>query len=226
MKEKPILFNGEMVRAVLEGRKTQTRRVMRPQPLKAGDKGGYFEPLKEDDVLNCLGVPADYDFHAAIFTRTAPYSRSSKRDVIIKSPYGAPGDRLWVRETWTMHPDGLGSEFGGVLYRATDPGWDDNDTGLRWKPSIHMRREDSRINLEITAVRVERVQDISTKDVHAEGVVPHFKMEATTTFPGFKTKKAYTMQESFAHLWNSINEKRGFGWDKNPWVWVVEFKKV
>lgn len=173
MKERPILFSGPMVRAILEGRKTQTRRVVKPQPAHIAGIG---------TVLN-------------IDTITGK-----------ACPYGKPGDRLWVRETW----DGVRLDGGGALvsYRADGdkPVTDDG----RWHPSIHMPRWASRITLEVVSVRVERLQEISEEDAMAEGVA---------LAENYRGPVAH-----FASLWEQIN---GLGsWNANPWVWVVEFRRV
>ena len=194
IKERPILFSGAMVRAILDGKKTQTRRVIKPQPL------------------------GDYLYLSDINPQYACFTGSSAR----RCPYGKVGDRLWVRETFCIVND---REFGGGLwvdYRATPryseeapAGWENapNDiAALKWKPSIHMPKGASRINLEITNIRVERIQDISDNDIEFEGV---------EVFGDSIVRKTL-----FTDLWNKINKKRGYGWDKNPWVWVVTFKRV
>lgn len=180
MEEKPILFTGEMVRAVLDGRKTQTRRVIKPQPGLLGPKD----------------IPL----------------------LLYYCPYGQPGDRLWVRESWSvdMSMDHLKPsdvpEDSIVYYRAnTDKDWERQSTGQvmgKKRPSIFMPRWASRINLEITDIRVERVQDITEEDAKAEGV---------DWYPAMRANRL------FQSLWDSINAKRGYAWDVNPWVWVVEF---
>jgi hypothetical protein len=182
MKERPILFSGPMVRAILEGRKTQTRRVVKPQSA-----------ILTDEMARVLGVqpPAQ---------QNAP---------VISCPYGVPGDRLWVRETYAWSGDSSIPEAdriasGEVWYRA-DGG---RGGGIRWRPSIFMPRWASRILLEITDVRVERLQDISDDDCRAEGY------DRSHAFP----------REWFARLWASIN---GTGsWAANPLVWVVSFQRV
>lgn len=180
MTERPILMSGPMINAIFDGRKTQTRRVVKPQPKWKAHNG----VLAFDDRVN-RGIHC---------------------------PYGQPGDRLWVRETWAQHPDEA-----GIIWRATDPGWDDNDYGIKWKPSIFMPRWASRITLEVTSVRVERVQDITPRDVVAEGIYHE---------PGeWGPDEAYDhLIKGFAHLWDQINAKRGYSWDANPWVWVIGFK--
>lgn len=145
MKERPILFSAPMVRAILDGTKTQTRRVVKHRHLAfIGGKG------QEND-------PSAWGFGAGV-------QNESYRLVC---PYGIPGDRLWVKETW--HPGGPENNHDGVIYRATDPGWDDSGSGLRWRPSVFMPRWASRITLEISSVRVERLQDITEEDARAEG---------------------------------------------------------
>ena len=180
MKERPILFSGPMVRAILDGRKTMTRRVMKPQP-------------------------EDYPYHHGL----AVYR------VAKKCTYGVPGDLLWVRETWASDVDGCPA---GLSYRADhlDPRGDGPANPMRWRPSIFMPRWASRLTLRITSIRVERVQDITEADARAEG----FKDVAG------KYARGDEARIWFAELWDDINAKRGFGWDANPWVWVVGFEQV
>ena len=197
MKERPILFSGPMVRAILEGRKTQTRRVVK------GLTPGHAHTGRS---LTGLGYPASMGKWWAEFLHSEPGS-----PIYVACPYGQPGDRLWVRETWALHPD---DGEAGVLWRATDPGWDAEGTGLKWRPSIFMPRWASRIELEVTGVRVERVQGISEADAQAEGVA------AVQGDPEDHVDPV----DRFAQVWDGINGKRGHGWDVNPWVWVVEFR--
>ena len=203
MKEKPILFNTEMVQAILEGRKTQTRRVIKPQPKI--DKTGNLIWGKWNYGQNTIG-PHIYN-------------------VIKKCPYGKIGDRLWVRETWKatqQYPaPGNFAEKIKVEYRAGGEAWFEKGKWKSpfrltevWRPSIHMFRWSSRINLEITNIRVERVQEISEEDAKAEGI------ELSCALYGYPCYK-----KTFHELWDSINKKRGYSWDSNPWVWVVEFKR-
>lgn len=176
MKERPILFSGEMVNAILDGRKTQTRRVVKKQPHGAGEW-----------VLQGINW---------LFPNVCPYIK-------LKNPYGVIGDRLWVKETWKC-------VLGNVIYKATPNNRIKTD---KYKPSIYMPRWASRINLEITNIRVERLQDITETEAIAEGV------SGGGSHPDFWVG-------AFADLWDSINAKRGYGWDANPWVWVVEFKRI
>lgn len=203
--ERPILFSDAMVRAILEGRKTQTRRVLKPQPPAGAHSPGL--------VL----FPADGG-SACVFD--VPLNSPVYRH---ECPYGQPGNRLWVREAFALHAHGAKDPAGHpiVFYRAQG---DQIMQGNRWRPSIHMPRWASRIILDITDIRVERVQDISENDARAEGVreMAEYSMPRNPYEPGIcdDPRNAYRI------LWDQINAKRGYGWDVNPWVWVVEFKRV
>jgi hypothetical protein len=198
VKERPILFSAPMVRALLDGSKTQTRRVVKPQPSFIGSMGDPNTPFKTiDDGLHCR----------------------------IICPYGQPGDQLWVREAWRFIDGGaVYDAAGGVqdsfepetLYRADR----DNARGP-WKPSIHMPRWASRITLEVTCVRVERLKDISEADALAEGVPGYQEgFDPPPDDPSFE----WSYRAAYARLWDSIN---GAGsWELNPLVWVLEFKVV
>ena len=215
-KERPILFSGPMVRAILAGQKTVTRRVADfSQP---SGRNGYWPAMVD-------GVPK----------LIVDGNRSN--DVVLRCPYGIPCDRLWVREPFYPH-DGFVTYMADCL-----PG---RVSGLKFKPSIHMPRKLSRINLEIVSVGVERVQDISREDVLAEGTpisytehgrpclrltgkwLPSDYMQPGTIERGTMliTDAADFERAHFASLWDSINHERGFGWAMNPWVWSVRFKRV
>jgi len=210
MNEKPILFSGEMVKAILAGRKTQTRRVIK---FPKGNPVDVTRFIGRDDKPN-----GEYGFH--ISERVISHH--------FKCPYGKIGDQLWVRETWRAEAGSLTDQskpYPFIYYRATDHNEIDGFTKLypKWKPSIHMPRAASRINLKITDIRVERLQDISEQDAKAEGVecLPDFK--PTTMYPPYSTV--------FKKLWDSINGKpRADGvdisWGANPWVWVPEFRII
>ena len=233
MRERGIIFNAEMVRAVLEGRKTQTRRIMKVQP--------------ESNQLGLLRITASTKrsdigkYHWAESNATGNHVRSK----LFACPFGAVGDRLWVRETWQgplipeaefMNPNDFYSSA-YCEYAADggpEPEYVDMDDDIRrgWKPSIHMPRWASRITLEITGVRVERLQDISESDAVAEGIeplplepdMPQFYHEY---FPiGIKNGLRCNMSaaSSFSGLWEAIYGKES--WQANPWVWVIEFKRV
>lgn len=217
IKSRPILFSGDMVRAILDGRKTQTRIIVKPQPHPDTEAmrdiprtnrwwAGYEHADTEHGVeYRPLGSDQQYEWHC---------------------PYGVPGDRLWVREAW--QPVRLGFDYCDVQYRADGKGehrverYPDYDGrklaqhygdkcgwGLSWCTPIHMPRWASRILLEVTGVRVERVQDISEDDAVSEGL-----------------PDAQYHPNPFAELWDSINAKRGYGWSDNPWTWVVAFKVI
>ncbi len=202
-RERPILFNDQMVRAILEGRKTVTRRVVKPQPDFLGSMVDPNTPFKTLDA----------GLHARI-----------------TCPYGEPGDRLWVRETWGLQVRSYGGGAGEfIVYRATNPdaiycrSSEGREYPVKWKPSIHMHRHSSRILLEITAVRVERLQDISEEQALAEGVrgepCDHARQACSDIGCWGDTAKG-----AFGFLWEQLN---GAGaWQANPWVWVVEFKRV
>jgi len=199
MKERPILFSDGMVGAILTGTKTQTRRVMKPQPIK--------------EVI---------DFARAHITSTYPNTENEWRRGLASCPYGRPGERLWVREAHYIIGEHPGPTPGTrwVHYRAdasTNLGSDECQWTGPWKPSIHMPRWASRILLEVTDVRVECLMDISADDAEAEGWPGPNKEES---------RRSYYPIEWFANLWDSLNAKRGFGWDANPWVWVIKFKRI
>jgi hypothetical protein len=198
-KERPILFSSSMVRAILEGRKSQTRRVMRHQPFV--EFGGEW-------VQKARGG-GYWNWHNA------------QPQILEDCPYGKPGDLLWVRETWGRNPDDQ-----GAIYRATDPAWDAEETGLKWKPSIHMPRWASRLTLRITGIRVERVQSISERDASREGLETRVRDGYTEWCDGRPEGWFNYPQIAFCGLWDSINGgKPGASWAENPWVWVVEFEK-
>lgn len=203
MKERPILFSGPMVRAILDGSKTQTRRVIKPQPdaveiyqwASGPDAGNYY------DVLRCYNPPARFQSCASGWSVNCPGP--------FKIP-GQPGDRLWIRECCHISRPLHEGDTGSVEYRADYA--DEPAEGIRWRPSIHMPRWASRITLEIVSVRVERLQEISRGDAMAEGCpIPNM---ASGPDP----------RHWYEELWNSIN---GSGsWEANPFVWVVEFKRI
>lgn len=183
--ERPILFSGPMVNAILEDRKTQTRRIMK------------------ENTDGC--------------------------------PYGIPGDRLWVRESWAPLSNFDPAEL-GYLYRADyHKGLEKKDGDQKWKPSIHMPRAASRITLEITGLKVERLQDISSADCIAEGIESDV-FDQTIGFRNYLEKNDFFVhwadgkdfddaaKESYQSLWNTINGPDS--WAQNPWVWAIQFKRI
>lgn len=221
--ERPILFSGPMVRAILEGRKTQTRRVVVPSP---GQQREWLTPQLISSVPHGELINGGWQMHhPRAGTRLAGVDVEHNSPFgWVRCPYGAPGDTLWVRETWACYG---GDEYlyqriaENVMYRATwadDPRCPTYSAGepvgdRRWRPSIHMPRWASRLSLLIKSVRVERLQEISEADAIAEGLSP--------------TVGEYTgpARSEFAALWDSINAK-SHPWASNPWVWVVEFERV
>ena len=229
MKERPILFSAPMVRALLDGSKSQTRRVVKPQfgfdaePVEMGatnDRGHQISGHSGMWWDDCAGNPDDS----------------------VRCPYGQPGDRLWVRENFDFLPAGGPDQPQAceIVYWATgssEPRTAPCDYNPfiygreKVRPSIHMPRWASRITLEITGVRVERVQDISESDAVAEGV---FKLE----YRGQSSYADYSLTDeeaetspmldspisSYRTLWESINGPKS--WDANPWVWVLAFRRV
>jgi hypothetical protein len=135
------------------------------------------------------------------------------------SPYGQPGDLLWVRETWGEKVDV------GTLYKADGGVYATG--GVVWKPSIHMRRSDSRLTLRVTAVRVQRVQEITEEDAIAEGITgPHMVGYRAFRVPEDSKPRYSRAEAAFEVLWDSINAKRDYSWDSNPWVWALTFERV
>lgn len=220
VKERPILFSADMVRAILAGRKTQTRRVVKPQPEHRGECGYALS-----------GVPAWYWASPRYDNGDGVHyfhtdEEAAKRLMIMACPFGARGDRLWVRETWGL------SAHQVTLYRASgdqvqdversEGGW---SRGPRWRPSIHMFRRLSRITLEITEVRAERLMDCSPADAIAEGLLPSGALWVGAPTKHSRSPKLYTHPgAAFASRWDALNAKRGFGWATNPFVWVLTFR--
>ena len=224
MKERPILFNGAMVRAILDGRKTQTRRIV-------SKRSAYADGIVGCIAYDCIGPRID---DASTFALLTAGDQGFEE---CACPYGTVGDRLWVRETFFyenfMHdqtvgepdlPDGRYTHR--LVHRASRPDYPLAGSE-HWKPSIFMPRWASRITLEITAVRVERLQDITRTDIRAEGVMIPAHMSNEESY-----KQAY--YDAWVNLWDSINgnrkDKHGnrlpYAWLDNPWVFVIEFKMI
>lgn len=230
MKEKPILFSGEMVRANLDGRKTMTRRVVNT---------GRFK----QDAWNLSVVGADVYRESkdnVVFNSPCGIPAKAMQDKIIKCPYGKRGDRLWVRETWRVGAWDENDCAIAIDYRAdgfarqewlyvpnekdfeklwiqssldadakTKYTWEPGQSPCRWRSSIFMPRWASRTTLEITNVRVERLHEITRADIRREGVRASSSHRPVIF--------------DFTDLWDSINEKRGYSWESNPLVWVIEY---
>lgn len=227
MKERPILFSAPMVRAILEGRKMMTRRVVKPQPYIANTAA---DGMRFWNVSGAVGgrIMLEPDFFA-------------------RCPYGQPGDRLWVKETFYAIGDVAGPRGSGQcwLHYLADESNNLQDTDLQWRgpwtSPLFMRRKYSRITLDVTGVRVERLQDITSADILAEGVrIPadaatgNTLLDISTKYgpahflgDNWRTAMRDTdalLKAHWAALWVSINGIDS--WNANPWVWVVEFKRV
>lgn len=231
MRERPIIFNTEMVKAILDGRKTVTRR---PVTFKEGNNHGVSRDCYSSD---------GYDVIYGRGVKKQPFDSPERIKWFFKCPFGQIGDRLYVRETWCHgvvrndgdyeHPesdyiDQDGSSDDTVLYyqEMLDEGiLDDEDLDCRakWKPSIHMQKKHARIWLEVTDIRVERVQDITEEQVDKEGCT----FVSGGLFRGSRRKNGClsghsTSISAFSSIWNSIYNN----WSDNPWVWVIEFKRI
>lgn len=221
--ERPILFSGEMVRAILDGRKTQTRRVIKPQPDWPKDR--CFQPSMDrgEAVVTCLGLP---------------HQR-------IACPYGQPGDRLWIRTAYqvtydehrtraTWRAPGLFVSTHGRPRRKKDGAF----MKLGNKPGMYMPywlSAEAYPLLEVIDVRVQRLQEIGIYDVAAEGLeieglLSGFEIEADGRTNGCEYDEpddfVQRAKQVFAQLWDSLNAKRGFAWETNPWVWVITFRLI
>jgi hypothetical protein len=207
MKQRPILFSAPMVRALLDGSKTQTRRVAKIKRVDAHPQNPIIQ------VATMEGVGKQFWANSQI---------SHPNHISKACPHGQVGDQLWVRETWCDVYGAGGNEHRRkkeVMYRAD--GETDPNVVPRWTPPIHMPRWASRITLEITGVRVERLQDITAADALAEGIV-----QAADGGYHLADTRHYSdsPDESYASLWEHLNGEGS--WNSNPWVWVIEFKKV
>jgi hypothetical protein len=224
--ERPILFSTAMVQAILEGKKTQTRRIIKHQP-----RYNLRSSLETED---------------GIILRWNEYSENPIADEKTGSPWGygykTPydiGDILWVRETWCEYNNKFYYKADKKCYGCTEDGicmprdikrhvtcelceGVGVEGYIRWKPSIHMPREAARLFLKVINVKVERLQSISRMDIKAEGIYQAClncgKGECVDTLD-------CGLKQGFKNIWDSLNEKSGYGWDTNPWVWVIEFEK-
>lgn len=205
MNERPIIFCDEMVRAILDDRKTQTRRVILPQPK---DEDMPLKPILRKRMVG--GLAEGY------YDGTWSYD-GDPMNTQYKCPYGKVGDLLWVREGWLHFGDKNYPSQRAVMYKTNY----DAKESKKFKSPIFMPKWAARIWLEITGIRVERLQDITEDGAKGEG--------AKACYPygkKFEYQPNPSWHSGFKILWDSLNAKRGFGWDTNPWVWVIEFKKI
>ncbi|OEZ91524.1 hypothetical protein [Duganella phyllosphaerae] len=205
--ERPILMNGAMVRATLDGSKTQTRRIMKPQPeVRPSSDGQHWWP---SNLAQSMMSVEQFQQHPGIFDDLCPHGR--------------PGDRLWVREAFarTAVCQAPGQEW--VVYREGD---NRTDYGGPWKPSIHMPRSASRIMLEITGVRIERLQDISDSDIEAEGIDMVALAEAQERYDVVAKDGNASGRPTLRSAWRDLWESTGGDWDANPWLWAISFLRV
>lgn len=223
IKERPILFSCEMVRAILGGRKSMARRVVK---------------IKADGIEPAERYPGEWQ----------PW-RGGERLPTIFCPYGEVGERLWVRETWSLcslsqdgrdtvayRADGaIHDTANDIIYEKAPFTIDDLERDqptvkwAKWTPSIHMPRWASRLMLEVTGVRVERLHEITDQDCEREGVVDHYACEEPNLEshdPDDCGVHRCNPIADFRRTWDALNGPRGFGWDSNPWVWVVSFKRL
>lgn len=197
--EKPILFSTEMIQAILWGEKTQTRRILKD------------------------GLPIGTIWHK-VYDGELIYRIVDSKTVLThcKCPYGKVGDQLWVRECF-------GKDFFGKIYYKADDLYVPVGSKAKWRPSIHMPRNLSRIQLEITNIKVEQVQDITEEDCIAESI-QWLNNGNQNCYQWTVTGKGEEWfdyaSDCFKHLWDLINAKRGYGWEKNPFVWAIEFKRI
>lgn len=215
---KPILFNSEMVRAILDGRKSCTRRVLKPQPdEKHTYPLGFVTDSTEKKEVGCLGFGIN-EYGGSIQYAKPPYQ---------------PGDILYVRETWMDYAGLTMYKADCDIYRLDSL----NFAGFGWKPSIHMPKEAARIWLKVTDVRVERLQEMKPVDVIKEGAYPDC-WDCLNTYGESGSQCCYGTEEQCSQcdevmmewekLWNSTIKKSNldrYGWDASPWVWVIEFER-
>lgn len=216
MKERPILFSAPMVIAILGGAKTQTRRVVKHQPIQCTELPFILFPQSKNEAIEQTGY----------------IWPNAKDQILALCPYGQPGDRLWVREAWSTHACFDSVSPATLTTRSIHYLADGKVETGKGRPSIHMPRWASRISLEITGVRVERLNRISESDAMAEGVEAVRVSETDFRYVDYlrdgkiheKEATTGTAIKSYASLWESINGPGS--WEANPWVWVVEFKRI
>lgn len=202
-----LIFQGWGVKSILDGTKRLTRRMRGLDEINKNPNDWRFDGLTEHPKTGVL---------TACFMHL-----KTQEGLWIKSPYGEPGRKAWVRETHACYVKGEEIHH-YVAYKASEKTlpkeWPNTTRKLKWTPSIHMKRFNSQINLEITSIWVERLQDISEEDAKAEGVPPMMRLEDG------KLTNLYEYKDGFRQIWGAINGPKS--WEVNPWVWVVGFKKV
>lgn len=214
MRELPMLFSTEMVQAILDGRKTMTRRLVKPQPI-------WKE--KDNTSLSCAGWSWERKKNYVAMD-SWPFAESFARELVKHCPYEI-GDRLYVRETWQnfcLNRNTMPNCFAGHSEYCFKASLNDATYGCcreggckKWHPSIHMPKSAARIWLEVTNIRVEMLQDITEEDAISEGLRI-----------GIGGQPYFSCRDAFIALWNNLNAKRGYGWDLNPFCWVIEFRRV
>ena len=213
MKERPILFSGPMILAILDGSKTQTRRVVKQVATEPSPALAVCRCAADDTWIAWWGDAPKQQTWQQVTDERYPDGGG------FKCPHGKPGDRLWVRETWAIATAESQAEFNKLAevawYRA------DGERDIKWRPSIFMPRWASRITLEIVNVRVERLQEVSESDALAEGI--QIDPDTSHCIPGEEIGISDPV-EAYAYLWDRIH---GIGsWGRNDWVWVIEFKRL
>jgi len=215
---KPIIFSTDMVKAILDGRKTQTRRVIKPQPT-------VYTSGSNISSLTWQKTPSSTIIHTG-----QPSLDIIRQTLTELCPYGQVGGKLWVRETFWVD-DELNAVLPVYIHYRADHHLEVIAKSIKWRPSIFMPRWASRITLEITEIRVERVQEISYEDARAEGILrfdsDHRDSNGGVGYNGGAPNlpMRYESTAAFIDLWDSINAKRGYGWSVNPWVWCLTFKR-
>jgi hypothetical protein len=210
--EKPILFSTVMVQAIIKLIKKMTRRVVKLPSWSTGDWNDFeVDDNKAYIVCKSTGCLAE-----------------------IRCPYGEPGDTLWVRETWCdVEKDFIKNIYFDTnnckyIFKVDDNGQEHQSLDIfvkRWKPSIFMPRKAARLFLTVKNIRVERLQDISEEDAKDEGVKDPYDYQPPEYYEQPHMRGLEINKSAFAGLWDSINKSRGYGWDTNPYVWVVEFER-
>ncbi|WP_338743752.1 hypothetical protein V8953_09175 [Klebsiella michiganensis] len=223
MTERGMIFNGEMTRAILDGRKTQTRRIMKVQPEHS--ELGLRRVVESKNGIDDGKYFWSQSYATGLKSRSKPFA----------CPFGTVGDRIWVREAFRVHS--RATDVATLVYKASERNsWTEQThrvpvavcnkpaTPEKWTPSLHMPRWASRILLEITDVRVERLNAISEEDARAEGIIDGGCLNCGEPEPCGCANPEPDAIDAFAYLWQSIYGQEN--WNANPWVWVIEFKRV